>query len=163
MALSSYHRFLNPNSGTFDLFVCHVGPQSTLPLEDYIPTSRSLRLCSRQLTSPFSYLKCAVGLFSGACEALSAPGLVLLQVWSQESVSFILVCSAATREFLLTFGVLYANKIPTNRLWTTDGSLDIDLRWSYSRPRSGTIQLCVLLSWSVRHAQQDTCSGLMIS
>lgn len=97
------------------------------------------------------------------CEALSAPGLVLVQVWSQESVFFILVCSAATREFLLTFGVLYANKIPKNRLWTTDGSLDIDLRWSYSRPRSGTIQLCVLLSWSVCHAQQDTCSGLMIS
>lgn len=96
------------------------------------------------------------------CEALSAPGLVPLQVWSQKSV-FILVCSAATREFLLTFGVLYANKIPTNRLWTTDGSLDTDLRWSYSRPRSGTIQLCVLLSWSVCHAQQDTCSGLIIS
>lgn len=91
------------------------------------------------------------------------PGLVLLQVWSQKSVFFILVCSAATRDFLLTFGVLYANKMPTNRLWTTDGSLDIDLRWSYSRPRSGTIQLCVLLSWSVCHAQQDTCSGLIIS
>lgn len=97
------------------------------------------------------------------CEALSAPGLVLLRVWSQKSVFFILVCSAATREFLLTFGVLYANKIPKSHLWTTDGSLDIDLRWSYSRPRSGTIQLCVLLSWSVCHAQQDTCSGLMIS
>lgn len=97
------------------------------------------------------------------CEALSAPGLVLLQVWSQKSVFFILVCSAATRDFLLTFGVLYANKIPTNRLWTIDGSLDIDLRWSYSRPRSGTIQLCVLLSRSVCHAQQDTCCGLMIS
>lgn len=68
-----------------------------------------------------------------------------------------------TREFLLTFGVLYAKKMPTNRLWTTDGSLDIDLRWSYSRPRSGTIQLCVLLSRSVCHAQQDTCSSLMIS
>lgn len=97
------------------------------------------------------------------CEALSAPDPVPPQVWSQESVFLILVCSAATREFLLTFGVLYAKKMPTNRLWTTDGSLDIDLRWSYSRPRSGTIQLCVLLSWSVCHAQQDTCSGLMIS
>lgn len=57
-----------------------------------------------------------------------APRLVLLQVWSQKSVFFILVCSAATREHLLTFGVLYAKKMPTNRLWTTDGSLDIDLR-----------------------------------
>lgn len=71
--------------------------------------------------------------------------------------------SSYHREFLLTFGVLYANKMPTNRLWTTGGSLDIDLHCSYSRPRSGTIQLCVLLSWSVCHAQQDTCSGLMIS
>lgn len=103
-------------------------------------------------------------LISGMCseivlrcyEALSAPGLV-----SEERVPHTgMFCR--TREFLLTFGVLYANKIPTNRLWTTDGSLDIDLRWSYSRPRSGTIQLCVLLSWSVCHAQQDTCSGLMI-
>lgn len=33
-----------------------------------------------------------------------APGLVLLQVWSQKSVFFILVCSAATREFLPTPG-----------------------------------------------------------
>lgn len=71
--------------------------------------------------------------------------------------------SSYHREFLLTFRVLYANKMPINRLWTTDGSLDIDLRWSYSRPRSGAIQLCVLLSWSVCHAQQDTCCGLMIS
>lgn len=96
-------------------------------------------------------------LFSGAAKCS------VLQVWSQKSVFFILVCSAATREFLLTFGVFCANKMPITRLWTTDGSLDIDLRWSYSRPRSGTIQLCVLSSWSVCHAQQDTCSGLMIS
>lgn len=123
----------------------------------YIPTSESIGLCSRQWTSPFSYLECAVRLFSGAAKRSA------LQVWSQKSVFLILVCSAATRDFLLTFGVLYANKIPKNRLWTTDGSLDIDLRWSYSRPRSGTIQLCVLLSWSVCHAHQDTCSGLMIS
>lgn len=50
MALSSrYHRFLNPNSGTIDLFFCHVGPNRHFPWRTrrYIPTSESLRLCSR--------------------------------------------------------------------------------------------------------------------
>lgn len=85
--LATYHRFLNPNSRTIDLFVCHVGPQSTFPLEDYIPTSESLRLCSRQWTSPFSYLECAVRLFSGAAKRSA------LQVWSCSRFGLRRACS----------------------------------------------------------------------
>lgn len=51
-------------------------------------TSESLRLCSRQRTSSFLYLKCAVRLFSGAAKRSA------LQVWSCSGFGLRRACSS---------------------------------------------------------------------